>query len=429
MLPFSVFRRACLVLFWVHVHLAGWLLRWAGAALRGRRGVARGLLGESLASLCESLGPTYLKIGQILSARPDLLPPELAAPLARLQDRVRPFDVRQVPALVEAELGRPMDEVFAAFDLRPVAAASVAHVHRAELLDGREVAVKIRRPGVTEVVDGDFSLLGGVARLLSHLPGVGALPLAEVVAEIEAPVRQQLDFRLEAANNRRLRRHFAGSEGIRIPALVDELCTPAMLTMEYLPGLRKVTAPGLPAAERRAAALAGLRALYKMIFLDGFIHADLHPGNVFLRSWGEMVILDTGLMTRLDDRDLQDFVDFFFGMVNNRGVDCARIVYDTALHRPAGCDRAGFEAAMSELIGRHAALRSRDFEVTAFAAQLMELQRRFGIRGSTRFIMTILSMVVYDGICKQLDPECDFQGEARGFLIRAKYSRFAAAPV
>jgi ubiquinone biosynthesis protein len=302
-------------------------------------------------------------------------------------------------------------------------------VHRARLHDGREVAVKIRRPGIVRTVEDDFRLLGWIGRVLGRLPGMSAMPFSELIAEIETPVRQQLDFGLEAESNRRLRRQFENVERIRIPELVEELCSPAVLTMEYLPELRKVTAPGFTEEERQAAALAGLRALYKMIFLDGFIHADLHPGNVFLRSRGELVILDTGLVTRLEESDLQEFVDFFFGIVNNRGLECARIVWETALHRPPGCDLAGFEAAMVELIGRHSALRSRDFAVTAFAAQLMDLQRRFGIRGSTKFIMTILAMVVFDGICKQLHPECDFQGEARGYLIWAKYRHYRAAAV
>jgi ubiquinone biosynthesis protein len=130
-----------------------------------------------------------------------------------------------------------------------------------------------------------------------------------------------------------------------------------------------------------------------------------------------------GLVARLDETDQRDFVDFFFGLVNNQSRECARIIYDNASYRGRNCDRHAFESAMVELIGRHSALKAHEFEVTYFVYQLMELQRRFSLRGSTKFMMTILSMVVYDGICKQLYPECDFQNEARGFLITARYRR------
>jgi ubiquinone biosynthesis protein len=131
-------------------------------------------------------------------------------------------------------------------------------------------------------------------------------------------------------------------------------------------------------------------------------------------------------VARLSAAEQQDFVNFFFGLVNNKGRECARIVYDNASYHAKGCDRAAFEEAMVELVAEHSALKSREFEVARFVYQLVALQRRFGICGSTKFMMTILSMVVFDGICKQLYPECDFQGEARGYLITAKYRRTAA---
>ena len=212
-------------------------------------------------------------------------------------------------------------------------------------------------------------------------------------------------------------------EHIKIPALVEDLCGGGVLTMEYISEMQRVDSTGFNPAQRKTAALAGLRALYKMIFNDGLIHADMHPGNVFIRAWGELVILDTGLVARLSERDQQDFVNFFFGLVNNQGSECARIIYDNASFRAGDCDRLAFEQAMIELIARHSALKSHEFEVGLFVYQLIQTQRRFGIRGSTKFMMTILSMVVFDGICKQLYPQCDFQGEARAFLITARYRR------
>jgi ubiquinone biosynthesis protein len=404
---------------------AGFCVRVAYLCLRRRRDQYAQLLGESLATLCEALGPAFIKAGQILSARPDLLPAGVGAPLRRLQNQIAPFDGARTPKIIEAAFERPLHELFDSFDLEPIASASIAQVHRARLKDGREVAVKVRRPGVSRVVNNDMRILGFVAKALSTLPGMSAVPLPELVDEFVGPIKQQLDFHLEAANNRRFREEFALTEHIRLPALVEDLCAENVLTMEYLDHLQRTDSNSLSASERKTAALAGLRALYKMIFIDGFVHADMHPGNVYVREWGEFVILDTGLVAILDAANRRDFVDFFFGLINNEGRECARIIYDNASYRAKTCDRKAFEAEMVTLIARHSALKCHEFEVAQFVYELMEAQRRFKIRGSTKFMMTILSMVVYDGICKQLYPLCDFQNEARGFLITARYGRKA----
>lgn len=415
--------RAFEILFLVACHGAGFFVRFTSLCVRRRKNQYGQLLGERLARLCEALGPTAIKIGQILSSRPDLLPAGVGAPLLRLQDQIAPFDSADIKEIIEAAFARPFDELFDSFDLTPVASASIAQVHRARLQDGRDVAVKIRRPGIARVIKNDMRILNFIPKVLARLPGMKAVPLPELISDIQVPIEQQLDFHLEAANNRRFREAFALVEHIRIPALVEDLCTENVLTMEFLDRLQRTDSANFLAPERKTAALAGLRALYKMIFIDGFIHADMHPGNVFIREFGEFVILDTGLVAILDEKDQRDFVDFFFGLVNNDSRVCARIVYENASYRAANCDVEGFEAAMAELIGRHSALKSHEFEVAHFVYQLIELQRRFKIRGSTKFMMTILSMVVFDGICKQLYPDCDFQNEARGFLITARYRR------
>ncbi len=422
----SSIRRFLEIIFLVLLHGTRFSVRGAALFVRRRREQYGPLLGESLARLCEALGPTFIKAGQILSSRPDLLPAGVVAPLVRLQEQIAPFDGAHIPRIIEAAFGRPMNELFDSFDLTPVASASIAQVHRARLKDGRDVAIKIRRPGISRQVENDLRILGFMSKVLSALPGMSTVPLTELVSDIGIPIRQQLDFYLEAANNRLFRQHFARIEHVKMPALVEHLCVEDVLTMEYLDGMQRVDAESFTAQERKTAALAGLRALYKMIFTDGFIHADMHPGNVFIRQWGEFVILDMGLVARLDDTDQRDFVDFFFGLVNNQGRECARIVYENATYRARNCDHDAFEAAMVELIGRHSALKSHEFEVAHFVYQLIEVQRRFKIRGSTKFMMTILSMVVFDGICKQLYPECDFQQEARGFLISARYRRKSA---
>jgi ubiquinone biosynthesis protein len=417
-----------LFLFWRFVELSFFsLIHGIGLCVRlmqskwfGRGPTPKVLLGNFITDLFESLGATFIKVGQIMSSRADILPPEVITPLTRLQDRVRPFNIEKVPKIIQESLGQSIEEIFDSFDLVPVSSASVAQVHRACLKNGQEVAVKIRRPGLIRKVKNDLLLLKALCKLLGMIPGMRLVPLSGLSAEFSRSIEQQLDFKLEADNNRRFRENFSGTSNIKIPGLVDDLCTHSVLTMEYLNDLIKVQSIAFTPDELKAMALTGLDALYKMIFIDGFIHCDLHAGNIFFRKGREFVLLDFGLVAKLEGSDLKDFVDFFFGMVTSKGKECARIVYETATARAKNCDRAGFEAAMIELINEHSSKNARDFEVTSFAVKLFDTQRRFGIRGATNFTMTIISLVVYEGIVKQISPDMDFQGVARNFLLTAK---------
>lgn len=385
---------------------------------RGRDGA----LGDELADLFERLGPAFLKLGQILSSRPDLLPPRLALPLARLQQEVSSAPLANPREAVAAALGRQLDGVFRSFDGTPIASGSIANVYLAVLHDGTPVAVKVRRPGVAETIATDVALLGLIAAVFDRLPGTAAIPFKELVAQLETPLLEQVDFRIEAANNRALQRNFRGVERLAIPQLIETLCTDRVLTMEYVRDLRRLSPSDLQPEEGRVAAQTGLRALYKMIFLDGLVHADLHQGNVFASHNG-IVLLDMGLVARLPSADRRRFAKFFIGLITNHAAMCSQILVEMSAWRSPRFDRPRFDESIRQLVGRYSALRSRDFEVAAFVLELMEIQRRSGLRGTTAFIMVVLSMVVFDGICKQLYPECDFQAEARGYLAVAAFTR------
>jgi ubiquinone biosynthesis protein len=378
--------------------------------------------GQRLASLLESLGPTAIKMGQILSARPDLLPADVVRSLAHLQDSLRPFSTRTAIAILEASLGTPLHRVFQDFEPVPLSAASVAQVHLARLHDGRAVAVKIRRPNIERIVENDTRLLRSLGALLSKLPGMALVPVQDLLDETTAPLREQLDFTLELENNRRLRHNFAGIERVVIPATIDEYCSANVLVMEYVDGLQKIGHAVFAKQDAQWIATAGLQVLYRMIFIDGFVHADMHPGNFLIRNSRELVLLDTGLMTSLNERRRTDFIDFFFALVNNKGRDSANIIIKNSRYCSSAYCRERFESEMESLIARHSALKSKEFEITRFVYELADTQRRCGIRGSMDFMMTVLAMVGYDGICKQMYPECDFLSAARPYLIVGRYA-------
>ena len=387
------------------------------------------LLGRALTDLVEALGATFVKVGQVLSARPDLLPGDVISQLKRLQQGVAPFPESQLEGALRDGLDSRVADAFASIDPVPIASASLANVYRARLHDGRLVAVKVRRPGLARQIDDDLAIFRAIARLLQRVPALRVVPITGVANEVAEAIRRQLDFAQEAANNRRFHANFAGHDGVALPELVDELCSPSVLTMVLLDDLRRLDTLRAGEDEAERLAVVGLDVLYKMVFLDGFVHVDMHPGNIFAGPGGEFVVLDFGLVAELSDLDRRTFARFFVGIATNDGRTCARIVRDTAQELDPAFDAESFEASMVALISSYSGLDAHGFEVARFAVDLFDVQRRHGVRGSTNFTLVIVSFVVFEGIVKQMAPTLDFQAQARAFLASSGGRVLTGVPV
>jgi ubiquinone biosynthesis protein len=303
---------------------------------------------------------------------------------------------------------------------RPLAAASIAQVHRATVkATGQRVAVKVRRPGIERVVAADCRLVCGGTWLLSLLPGFRRLPLNESVGEVAAALVAQTDFVREADNLRRYRGSGARPGEVTVPAVTERLCTPDVLTMEYVPSRGRITEPTLDPAARRAAVRHGLRAIYRSIFEDGFFHCDPHPGNLLVAADGSVVVLDLGYVGAMAPADRRAFAEFFLSIALQDAPRAARIVRETALRVPAGMDRRAFEADLSELIRSCAGRRVGDFQIARFVTRLFRVQQVHGILGSPRFTLAILTLLAFEGTIKATDPQLDFQAEAVPSILAA----------
>jgi ubiquinone biosynthesis protein len=391
----------------------GLALAWHALARRPEPEGA--VVGRTLAALFRALGPTYVKIGQILATRQDLLGEEVVRELDPLQDRLPPAPFAAVARSFRAELGLELPDVFTELHRRPIASASIASVYRGRLHDGRQVAVKVRRPGIVERVAADLRLLELGASAIGRLPAFRSVPIRVSLDEFAGCVRRQLDFRAEADAARRVRALLSSQPDVVVPALVDRYCSASILTMKLVPTGRVDGGGG----KSRQALLTALRALYLMIFVEGLVHCDLHRGNLHLLQDGRAVIVDFGFMAELPDAVRRKFAEFFFAMAANDGPRCAQIVVDTAEFLPPDLAYPEFEAELSEIVARAAGARVRDFRVADFVLSLFDLERRYRIYGTTAFTMAIVSLLVFEGIAKSVDGELDFQQEAAPFLARA----------
>jgi ubiquinone biosynthesis protein len=273
-----------------------------------RRTAVAHLGGRVLRSALTRLGATFIKLGQVMSTRPDLFEPELIDELRLLQDRLPPFPGRRARTQIEEDLGKPIDELFERFEDEPVAAASVAQVHRAELSDGTEVAVKVLRPDVRAKTDRDAAILLTLARLAMRLhPHARHADLAGHLTHFVDGVRAQTDLRTEAANYERFRTNFEEFEGITFPRVYPTLSAERVMTMDFVRG-RKIDT--LARGEHPEVAARLRNVFLKMLFDDGFLHADMHPGNLFVTDDGTIAIFDVGLCKHLGEELLVQYIDF-----------------------------------------------------------------------------------------------------------------------
>jgi ubiquinone biosynthesis protein len=254
--------------------------------------------------MIQELGPTYVKMGQIVSSQAQVLPMEWDVELTKLQSEVPPFPIEQVREILVEELGEPPEDLFATFDPQPLAAASTAQVHRATLHDGQEVVVKVQRPGITTQVKADLGIMDSAARMIERRVGWARdVGLRGILEEFSTNVIAELDYTGEAYNAVRLSRNLESIEGVRIPIIYRDLSTSKVLTMEYVEGVKAIDLPAIEAAgiDRKALAEVALRSLVKQLLIDGFFHGDPHPGNVLVDlKTGDLVYLDTGMVGELD---------------------------------------------------------------------------------------------------------------------------------
>ncbi len=315
---------------------------------------------EQLAADLERMGPTFVKIGQILSGRPDLLPARYREALARLQDKVAPFPVEEVESILFSELGVRVSKAFAHFERTPLAAASLGQVHRATMRDGREVVVKVQRPGIRAVIATDFEVLHDVASLLDRHTEAGRLyHFSELVEEFGRTLRDELNYEREADHMRRIGRSLAEFPRLHVPQPVSDYCSPLVLTMEHAPG-RKITRLGpLARIDLDGAGLADelLRAYLKQVLVDGLFHADPHPGNIFVTGENHLALLDFGMVGRLTPLLREQLLQLLMAINEGRGEAAAEVLAELG-----ACDAKASPADTQALARSVAAVVARQPE-------------------------------------------------------------------
>lgn len=382
----------------------------------GRSGLLR-IAGDGLATLCERLGPVFVKLGQLLSVRRDLLPEDLIAPLGRLQDRVSSVPFDRIEEILLAVHGRPLDEVFASFDRVPLACGSIAQVYRARLREPSvEVAVKVLRPGTKAMIERDLSLLVFVGGCAAKLEAFRRIPVVPALLQLCDSIRRQADLRSEASHCRQFHELFSARTRVLFPEVFPQYSSPGVIVMSYFAGLTKIDDASIDLHVYRYAVEDVLQVLYGMIFSHGLIHCDLHPGNVCLLPEGTPVILDCGLTVRLAEEERMAFRRFFMSIAQGDGEVSADVLLQASIWREEPFDEAAFRREVIGLVRRHSGAAAGDFQVLGFVNELFDVQRRHGLCGSPSFTMAILSLLTFEGVVKRRYPDLDFQRAARPFF-------------
>ena len=398
----------------------GWVRALVRVMTLGRRLDAP--RGERLRLGLERLGPIFVKFGQVLSTRRDLLPADFADELAKLQDRVPPFPASEARVLVEKAFGRPIDAVFARFDVEPVASASIAQVHFAQLKDGREVAVKVLRPGMLEVIDDDLSLMRTLARWVELAsPDGKRLKPREVVAEFANYLHDELDLVREAANAAQLRRNMAGLDVIMVPEMVWDLCTQGVIVMERMNGVPISQVQRLREAGVDIPKLArdGVTIFFTQVFRDGFFHADMHPGNIMVSiapaTFGRYIALDFGIVGTLTEFDkeylAQNFIAFFrrdYKRVAELHVESGWVPANTRVDELEGAIRAVCEPHFDRPL--------KDISLGQVLLRLFQTSRRFNVEIQPQLVLLQKTLLNIEGLGRELDPELDLWNTAKPFL-------------
>ena len=410
------------------------LLGLADMVARSRRlfrnkasGIAKLTAAERMRLALEELGPTFIKLGQILSTRPDVVPNAFIIEFEKLQDNVPSFPFEEVLAQISLELGGPVEQFFAKIDPVPLAAASIAQVHRARLNSGEEVVIKVRRPGIVEVVESDIGALMALAGLAErHVSGSDLYDPVGVVREFARTIRREMDFSREAHTIEKFRDNFVKTPWMYFPKVHWEQTSRAILTMEYVPGIKvsdreKLFAQGLDGS---VIARRGADAFLEMVLSHGFFHGDLHPGNVLILPDNAICLLDYGIVGRLDD-SLKTFLTDILVAIVNRDMDEVVSLLLFAGDISDSLDIRALKRDLFNFIDGYYEIPLKEIEVGRMLMEFIEIITLYSIRIPPDLMLLAKSLVLIEGMGRTLDPAFDMVEHLKPFIVKSVRDKFS----
>jgi ubiquinone biosynthesis protein len=379
----------------------------------------------------EELGPTFVKLGQILSMRPFLIPLELVIELSKLQDQVAPFDFPQVKIIIEEELKASLTAYFSSFDQEPIASASLSQVHRATTLDGQAVVVKVQRPGIEKIISMDMDILRDLANLLErYIPESKQYDPRGMVEELARSLRREIDFHHEARNIEIFAENFKEDETAFVPKVFWEMTTSKVLTMEYINGvkisdLEEIDKRGL---DRKTIAKNGGHLVFKQIFEDGFFHADPHPGNLFVLKNNVIAPVDYGMTGKLSESDLQELSDVLISVVTWDPPGVIKAYQDAGVIDESANTKV-LETEVTEFLYRYHRVPLSRINMRDIINEAFDIIHRHNIKLQSQLMLLGKALVTFEEVARMLDPSYDFITEIVPFVRKLYMRRFTPSSI
>ncbi len=373
----------------------------------------------------EDLGPTFAKLGQVLSTRPDLLPTAFITEFKKLQDHVAPISFREVSAQIAIALGQSPEQIFSVIESAPIASASIGQVHKAVLRDtGDAVVVKVQRPAIRSRIESDLDILYLLARLIErNIPEARMYSPVGIIEEFDNAIHRELDYTIEAQNIIRFHNNFKHDDTVYVPKVYRELSTRNVLVIEYIDG-EKISDLIRTAEEKHTIARNGFRSMLKQVFIDGFFHGDPHPGNLFVTASNEIVFLDFGMMGRLDEEMRDELADLLIAVINQDVSRIAQILAQLGI----GTDDINmrvFRNDIADILDRYYGVALQEIDLSKVMREMMEIALKHNVRVPSDYTLMLKALLTIESIGRQLDPGLNAVQEAKplvGQLLKERWN-------
>ncbi len=379
----------------------------------------------------EELGPTFIKMGQVMSSRPDLIPVDLLNELAKLQDHVPPFDFEHVKTIITSEFGMPWDQVFTSMEEKPFASASIGQVHRARINGNDPVAVKIQRPGIRKTIEIDLEIIHHLASIMeNNIEEAAVFSPVRIVEEFARTLEKELDYSIEASSMERMAEQFKNDRTIHIPGVFTSESSERVLTMEHINGIKADDISAIDAAglDRKLITQRGADFIMKQVFEHGFFHADPHPGNIFIMEKNRICPVDFGMTGFVDKTTREVFVDLIHSIAVNNDKLTARLLCELTEYEVQP-DLPRLEKDISHFVSLHLSKALKDIKTTKMLNQFLELCAGHKLRIPPDFFLMMKAFISIEGVARLLDPEFDMISHAIPYVTAAKYKKFKPSKI